>query len=308
MLDLRLAIDDSPVGETPIKVRCVNPTHKDRTASMAVYPGNIHCFAPQCGLHAHGIEALALLLKIDLPTAEQTQSKYTSEALDGYRERATEHAKSSPLPITHARLFNQQLNGRFHQRLSWLEQRGLTQETINGFLIGHNGEQFTIPIFGDDGNLISFRYRADPELCRPEYVAQHKYSGMSGRNGRYIYPADGIKHDVSDWIVLCEGEFDAMMLWQDGIPAATLTNGAGQMKHLPAMLPDRIENIYILADQDEAGRIAAHETTIAANELNLIPGRHVTVWELEDEYKMPDDCKDVTEAYLKGWRFNRAHG
>jgi DNA primase len=291
MLDLRLVIDDSPVGEAPIKVRC--PAHKERSASLAVYPDHVHCFG--CGFHSVGVDALALLLKTDNETAAAQWSKYTSEAIDSYRERATEHAKSSPLPIKHAELFCNQLFGRFHQRLEWLTARGLTLETIGDNLIGHNGEQFTIPIFDDNGNLISFRYRADPLYCRPEFVRQHKYVGMAGRNGRYLYPAPDVMADMRDWSVLCEGEFDTLLARQDGLPAATLTNGAGQMKRLPAMLPSHIKTAYVAADIDEAGLIARDETITAALDLGL------TTYTVE----FSDTAKDYTDARQQGWRFNR---
>jgi DNA primase len=290
MLDLRLTIEDSPVGDGYIKIRCLNPTHKDRSPAMAVYPDHIHCFA--CGFDVQGLAALALLLKLDEGEALAQYRKYTVESLDSYRERATEHAKSNPLPMAHAVLFHRQLASRFKERLEWFkEERGLNDQTIEKHLIGHNGLAFTIPIFDDEGRLISFRYRADPAYNTEEYVKQHKYSGMQGRNGLYLYPAPLIAADTRDWIVLCEGEFDALRLWQEGIPAASLTNGAGQCKKLPALLPKRIKTVYIATDQDEAGEIAADEVAVEADRLGLFHTR--ITW---------PEGKDVTEAYKLGWR------
>jgi len=296
-LDLRLAVDDSPVGVTPLKVKCINPKHNDRTASMAVYTDHVHCFAPQCSFHVNGLAALALLLKTSEETASTEWTKYTSEAVDSYRDRATELAKTTPLPTAHAELLHQQLMTRFASRVEWLNQRGLTTKTIHDMLLGHNGQQFTIPIFDDTGDLLSFRYRADPEHCRPDFVKQHKYMGMPGRNGRYVYPADYVNSDLRDWCILCEGEFDAMILFQEGFPVATITNGAGQLHKLPALLPEWVSQVYILADNDEAGQVAKEQTTIAAQARGMVV--------LEPIEAMPSTCKDVSEAYQNGWRFQR---
>ena len=59
-------------------------------------------------------------------------------------------------------------------------------------------------------------------------------------------------------IVITEGEFDAMAVYQEtGIPAVSLPNGAN---HLPIQfLPffDKFERIYLWMDADEVGRNAA---------------------------------------------------
>lgn len=289
MIDLRLAIEDNPPpGDTPLKVTCVNAVaHKrgDKTPAMAVYPDHLHCFV--CGYHRNEpLSALRLLLG----TQEVDTSRYTVEAVDAYRERATQLAKAEPLPAAHAQLFLLQLYNRCMPRLGWLYERGLRDDTIIIFKVGHDGQAFTIPVFDADGRLLSFRYRADPACNSPDYTERYRYTGMKGRNGLYLYPAPQVAADERDWIVLCEGELDTLRLWQEDIPAVTLTNGAGQMKKLPALLPKRIKRVLIAADQDDAGEVAANETAQACEVLGVQWCR----------LRWPEG-KDITEAYQKGW-------
>lgn len=291
MIDIRLAVEDNPPpGDMPIKVTCLNAVaHKrgDKTPAMAVYPDHLHCFA--CGFHYNEpLGALRLLLG----TKEIDATRYTVEALDAYRERATQLATAEPLAAAHAQLFLLQLYNRYLPRLGWLYERGLKDYTIIAFQLGHNGQAFTIPVYDADGKLLSFRYRADPSLNSEDHLERFRYTGMKGRNGLYLYPAPQFAADERDWVMLCEGELDALRLWQEDIPAVTLTNGARQMKKLPALLPARIKQVFIAADQDEAGEIAATETIEACDRLGLKWCR----------LRWPDG-KDVTEAYLKGWRF-----
>lgn len=292
MLDLRLAIEDNPPpGGVPLKTRCLNPEHHDKTASMAVYNDHLHCFG--CGWDVQGVRGLAALLKTDEFAAAKTLNKYTVEQIDGYRERAAMDARRDPLPLAHAVMFNTFLRESRRDRLDWLYARGLTDYTIEQFLLGHDGERFVIPVLDEQGRLISLRYRMDPAFASEDDLRKHKYMGLKGRNGRYLFPEYELGRDGRDWVVLCEGEFDAMMLWQDDTPAVTITNGAGQCHKIPALLPERIKHVYIATDMDEAGEAARVEVANACKERGLDYTQVV----------LPEGVKDITEAYLRGWRF-----
>ena len=122
---------------------------------------------------------------------EKVASRYTNEAIDRYREKAAQESRMDPLPRTLAIIYNKMLNGplRMH-RMQWFYDRGLTDRTINDpdVLLGHDGTQFIIPIFDKERNLVCLRYRMDPEYCTEQELHKHKYIGMKGRNGLYIYP------------------------------------------------------------------------------------------------------------------------
>lgn len=286
-LDLRLCVTDSPVGDYPEKIKCRE--HPDKVQSMAVYHDHIHCYG--CGFRegcGDPIYGLAYLLRIPLDQARAAAEKYTTERLDAYRERAAQEARRDPLPRSLSTLYHETLmRGRRRNRRDWLLARGLTDDTIARFEIGHDGLRFTIPIFDADGNLISIRFRRDDQFGDEG----SKYLGIKGRNGLYLFP-EFVGLD-SDTLYLCEGELDAIRLWQEGLPAVTLTNGAGQTPKLPRIIKEkypRVTSLIIATDLDEPGQEAARLTKEAA-----IAAGFKDVTRLEWS-----EGKDVTEAYQLG--------
>lgn len=296
MIDLRLAVSDQVVGDQPVFIKCREHHDKGRP-NLAVYANGLRCFG--CGftmqlrdkdgrdlskLPGHR-DPLAYLLKVEELTPEQT-AKYTNESLDRYRTRAAEEASMDPLPKALAGIYNRALNGIRSNRLEWLFERGLTLEIINEFQIGHDGIHFVIPIFDGAGNLVSLRYRIDP-VYMPD--AKFKYFGMKGRNGLYLYP-EHVLSEASDTLYICEGELDAIRMWQQYLPAVTVTNGAGQVEKIPALVKERfptVTKLIVATDQDEAGEEAAKRTIQVARDLGFFSERLTWI-----------GGKDVTEHLL----------
>ena len=185
MIDLRLAVTDQVVGDYPVKVKCRE--HNDKTASMGVYADHLHCFG--CGFHLSFeapmlVNPLGYLLGISDDEVEKVSSRYTNESIDRYREKAAQESRMDPLPRTLAIIYNKMLNGplRVHRK-QWFYDRGLTDRTINDedVLLGHDGTRFVIPVFDRNRNLVSLRYRMDPEYCTEQELHKHKYIGHEGQ-------------------------------------------------------------------------------------------------------------------------------
>jgi DNA primase len=304
MIDLRLAVTDQVVGDQPVKIKCRE--HNDKTASLAVYADNINCYG--CGFHLElegsglpgHVDPLAYLLKVE--DASDVAYKYTNESLDRYRERAAQEARRDPLPQSLATIYNAVLNTSRRHRREWFFARGLSRECINdsAVLLGHDGTRFVIPVFDKDGNLITLRYRLDPDYNDERDIAKHKYLGLKGRNGLYIYPEQLVSNlpaypHFKGALVICEGELDALRLWEAQVPAVSVTNGAGQVEKLPAIIHEHfpfVQALYIATDQDEAGEEAAKRTAAAAEKLGYTTQR--LRWK---------EGKDVTEALQLGQHF-----
>jgi hypothetical protein len=301
------------VGESPVFVKCVNPQHADKKRpNMAVYADHLECFAcgyhcgcnrpeGQCGRHGEPhsqrcqgwqLDALAALLRITPEEAAAAAPRYSAERLDAYRERAATDARRDPLPTALANAYcNILVSGPRADRAGWLKARGLDESTLWEACLGHNGFQFTIPVFAADGALLTLRFRRDDEYG----TKRPKYMGLPGRNGLYLYPENRLADYWGDTLVLCEGELDALLLWQHGIPAVSATNGARQAPKIPALLQEMhlgITHLIIATDQDEAGEEAARQTKAAAEALGCTTER--AVW--------PKEFKDITEFYASGGR------
>lgn len=289
-IDLRLVVTDSPVGDYPEKIKCRE--HNDKSASLAVYRDNLHCYG--CGFNmgvSRVLNALAYLLKIEPSEAVKIAQRYTVEELDAYRERASQEARRDPLPGSLAAIYHETLmTGRRRQRKDWLYARGLTDETLERFQIGHDGLRFTIPVYSAEGSLVAIRFRRDDAYDE----TGPKYLGVKGRNGLYLYPEHVIDPSLG-YLVVCEGELDAIRLRQEGVQAVTLTNGAGQTPKLPAIIKEKYPHVVVLliaTDQDEPGQEAARLTERAALEAGFDAlGLGRITWE---------GGKDVTEALQLG--------
>jgi twinkle protein len=103
-------------------------------------------------------------------------------------------------------------------------------------------------------------------------------------------------------IVLTEGEFDAMAVWQaTGRPAVSLPNGCRSLPDDAAVLLDRFEKIYLWMDNDKAGQEGAKNFAkkIGLNRVfNVRPT--VTNTKIDDVKDLP---KDANEALLMGCDF-----
>lgn len=306
VLDLRLAIEPSVFGDSPIKLSCLNPAHDDPNASMAVYTDHIHCFG--CGFHRNDWdEALSLLLGITVVEAGEVAENY-----DGGNQRTANPRGSQelhPLPVGRADLYHHFMRSRHPNKERWFLNRGLTSDTIRQERLGYDGFRYTIPVYDNAGNLVAIRYRADytrlPDKLiagiNPEgdVVEKHipKYCGITGRNGMYLYGAHWLEPD-SKYAIICEGELDALLLHQLGHQAFSATNGAGQSRLLPGLAQQQmpsLHTIYIATDQDRGdgrqtrkGEEAAMEVAKAATGLGLSVYR--LSWLIG---------KDVTEHYTR---------
>lgn len=288
MLDLRLAVEPTAFGDSPIKIHCLNPAHDDVNASMAVYSEHLHCFG--CGFHRNDWdEALALLLGITVVEAREVAGQYEDTRRTVAR-RTTSSEGLSPLPAGRAELYHRYMLVRHPSKAGWFRSRGLTDDTIREARLGYDGFRYTIPVYGEDRTLRTIRYRADytrlPERVARGYSDEEgilwkpipKYCGITGRNGLYLYGAHWIPHDTK-YVILCEGELDALLLHQLGYVAISATNGANQARRLPLLvqtLAPSVTTIYIATDTDrgdgektQKGEEAAIQVAQNCSELGL---------------------------------------
>lgn len=127
----------------------------------------------------------------------------------------------------------------------WLNQRGLTDEVIASNNLGWNGSHIVIPILDSQGNFLFNKYRRDP--FGPADIPKYKYEfGTTAQlfNAHKIFNAP--------FVVICEGESDAMRLEAEGIVGVTGTGGAGTFKNeWTALLTNK--ETYVCYDNDDAG-------------------------------------------------------
>ena len=129
--------------------------------------------------------------------------------------------------------------------IEWLNARGITDAVAEANGLDWNGTQLVIPIKDPAGNFLFNKYRRDP--YGPEDVPKYRYETGSTAQ---LFNAHKIKD--APFVVICEGEMDAIRLEVEGIVGVTGTGGAGTFKDewLPLLAG---KEVYVCFDDDGAG-------------------------------------------------------
>ncbi len=147
-----------------------------------------------------------------------------------------------------ARKFHANLPDRIRQ---YLNARAIPDELIEKHLLGWNGWRITIPIFNREGEIAFFKQSKDPEdkSDSPKMIAWPRAAAE-------LYGWEHGKNKTSQ-VIICEGEFDRLLLESNGFQAVTSTSGAKTFRQGWADELKSVAEIYICFDNDEAGRIGA---------------------------------------------------
>lgn len=261
-VDLRALVTASVPSKllSPVLITC--PCHDDPGASLGVYHDHLYCHG-KCQRHFRRYEGVALLLgwwdgrpETVKPALAKVYSRLDSLPLAERVDAVNKPVK--PVDPSLADTFHRYLLSQAADLAFFKSWRGLAEKTIDELNLGFTGSHFTIPVYGRGGELCGVRYRMDPRHPGDG----PKYSGITGHNQAMAYCLKTLKIDPWRSIWLFEGEYDAAVGYQIGVPAVTMTNGAGQIAPIVELAADAgfKPNKWVLAlDQDEAGEKAAWE-------------------------------------------------
>jgi hypothetical protein len=151
---------------------------------------------------------------------------------------------------------------KYHEQLplnirEWLKKdRLLLDEDIDDYELGY-GEFYgkswvTIPVRDLNRNVLFMKLRHDP------FVQAESPKYMSSGGEAALFNIEVLK-DKPDQLIICEGEFDCLVLRAYGIPAITSTAGARTFKDEWIDQLSFVRHLYICYDNDEAGQQGADE-------------------------------------------------
>lgn len=171
------------------------------------------------------------------------------------------------------------------KRREYWHSRGLTDQTINEFLLGWDGKRYTIPAL----------YRLVP------FAVKRRQSDVNdGIDAKYIQIAGGrvgiFNADIlwsATKCVVSEGEIDAMLLHQLGYHAVTSTGGAGSWRCEWAKFFTHIGTVKILFDNDSAGKEGAAKVRASMRRASIVT--------------LPEGIKDVGELWAAGYAASWLH-
>jgi DNA primase (bacterial type) len=169
----------------------------------------------------------------------------------------------------HNNLIDQAIH--YHESLprrirAYLNGRGIPDELTNSHLLGWNGWRITIPIYNRKGEVVFFKLAKDPEDTRP--LAKMLCSPGATVE---LYGWDRVIRPPEQ-IIICEGEFDRLVLEAHGFAAVTGTGGAATFRPEWAEEIKPIPHVFVCFDRDEAGRNGAMVVSL------MIPHAKVVEW------------------------------
>ena len=175
----------------------------------------------------------------------------------------------------------------------WLrEKRGLADATLKKHDIGWDPkrQRNTIPIRDERGNVVNVRlYNAKKDGKMINYTeGRHKY-GTPPR----LYGVDELVKYEGKQVILCEGEWDRLLLQQEGFIAVTGTHGASTFR--PEWVSHfKDKDAVLLYDCDAEGQAAARTILQAFKAASTTSVRNVLL-----PLRGSKDDKDVTDYLHK---------
>jgi 5S rRNA maturation endonuclease (ribonuclease M5) len=172
------------------------------------------------------------------------------------------------------------------------EKRGLSDATIKKYQIGWDvkRQRNTIPIRDERGNLVNIRlYNAKKN---PKIINYTEGKWKYGSPAR-LYGLDELVRYKGKQVIITEGEFDRLLLQQEGLMAVTSTHGCSVFR--PEWIPYfKDKDVVIIYDCDKEGQAGAN-TVLKAFKNSEISSIKNIVLPLKGE----KDDKDITDYFHK---------
>lgn len=157
----------------------------------------------------------------------------------------------------------------------YLKGRGFSDETVKYFRIGA------------DNNIVKFPYFKNKELANIKHrdITDKKKMWQEKDAEPLLFNRDNIE---SNYLIICEGEYDCMALHQYGIESVSVPNGASGLQWVENEWDylESFSHVYICYDQDDAGKEGAAKLA-----------SRIGLWKCS-LIKLPH--KDANECLLKG--------
>lgn len=279
-IDLRTVISINGAERSANYTLGYCPFHEDdgkdhKTKSFLVYPTRYTCLSSNCGEHGDIINwyarklygsSRATLKNGAFSTILDTilggvsygsggSSDLSATSVVDHKDNRRKNDLDSLAKSCHDVLLESP------RHLAYYLSRGFTLRTVKHQRLGWDGKRYVIPVWeGVPGmsELLALRYRA-----RPGDEGSIRYSGVRDHNEKILYNREALmfadKHRTP--LIVVYGEFDALLLWQNRLPAVSPTNGAlsFQAKWLEGFdgdiifVPDLHEEQAAYADANQIG-------------------------------------------------------
>lgn len=234
------------------------PIHADKNPSFSYNPdtGAWTCFS-QCGSGNYR-QFLELYDPSALDNLDKKKTKPKRRATKK-KEKKLPPIKLPPIKESYIKKCQEYLNDSARRYL--LQKRGINNETIEKYQIGWDVEEQrnTIPIRNEKGKLLNVRRYTGKG--KKQFRMMPYNQTVNGKPYSYgspisLYGLDELVKHKGDEVIICEGEWDRLLLQQNGFMAVTATGGcksfmSGWVHYFKG------KDVVLLYDCDGPGQLAA---------------------------------------------------
>ncbi len=219
----------------------------------------MHCFFSNCDADSRGLEAHLYINKhtalYDCKKCGEKGNLVTLKQHFGVLPERKAQPKRLPASLDkQATIYHDVLPEDIREYLR--TERLLRDEDIDYYQLGYLEERgrhwITIPVTDRTGSVLFLKLRQDP--FRPT-EGLPKYMMPTGSEAS-IFNVQ-ILNNKPDALVICEGEFDCMVLHSLGVPAICSTAGAMTFNDAWVAQLNFVRDFYVLMDNDDTGRKGA---------------------------------------------------
>jgi len=153
--------------------------------------------------------------------------------------------------------------------------------------------RITFPIFDTRNNVVAFSARVLDPKDQPKYLNSSEHAAFE--KSKILYGLNFAKTNVRvhDMLILVEWQMDVIALARLGLPIWVATCGTAVTEQHMKLIKRYTDNIYILFDNDEAGKNATIRALKIAYREDVFPKMIV----------LPNEIKDVDDlANVNGWK------
>jgi uncharacterized membrane protein len=222
------------------------PLHedRDRSAQLNIHKGVWHCFA---GCEGGSVPALIRKKSEWVPPGRATRNGHGRAVRRSGTQPKEEITPAKVEGWAAALMDNEPVLDDF------VTTRGIWTTTLRDHKIGwdsksRGGGAFTIPVADEAGKYVNIRrYQIRPPAGR------RKMWGVEGMNQPRLYPLSSLDGDGP--IIICGGEWDALITTQFGFPTVTRTASESTWKdEWSKLFKGRV--VYVCHDMDKEGQKA----------------------------------------------------
>jgi DNA primase len=253
------------------ELRGACPIHKgegSRTFMVNVSKNVFQCFS--CKAHGNVLDLVAALEACTIREAAlKLQAWFGVGEIESRTARPAQEAQMRSVEVPNDAAISGPLNPPlgFQLRLDTGHEygigRGLTKETLDyfggGYCLskGSFAGRFIIPLHNETGDLVGYAGRSIDD-SEPKYLFPPGTKGF--HKSHLVYNVHRVVELGSDTVILVEGFFSVMWLYQAGLPQAVGLLGSELSAEQEGMLCRRFGQVLLLFDGDKAGRAATEDS------------------------------------------------